>query len=328
MKTGVRPKPLSLQTTDLTEAIERAEEDRAHPVITAVTEGLRPEVAAHIAYKLARKEYSRATGSAKKYNLLRLVEFLPRGIALPAVSTEQLQAFYDASLKKTSGATAHKRLMDAQAFFRWAKEVAKKVRRNPADDVKTVPVPNGARVRFCTVEERDRLINECVREDLKFVLMMGFHCGLRKQEIIQAVPFWFNLAGGHLDMRPTPTMPFNAIKRARTVPLRAVVLEFLHGYKLREPFMLRPDVEAGKDIYRYDFDVALQKHVTACGLPWVTAHVMRHTFASLLVIQNTSIFKVARWLGDSVKTAEKHYAHLAPSDEDIEEHAVRKRVPR
>ena len=50
----------------------------------------------------------------------------------------------------------------------------------------------------------------------------------------------------------------------------------------------------------------------------VTAHVMRHTFASLLVQAGVSIYKVARWLGDGVEVVEDHYGHLAPKDSDIE----------
>ena len=50
----------------------------------------------------------------------------------------------------------------------------------------------------------------------------------------------------------------------------------------------------------------------------VTAHVMRHTFASLLVQAGVSVYKVARWLGDGVEVVEEHYGHLAPKDSDIE----------
>lgn len=53
----------------------------------------------------------------------------------------------------------------------------------------------------------------------------------------------------------------------------------------------------------------------------MTAHVMRHTFASIAVQSNVSIYKVARWMGDGVEVVEKHYAHLAPQDVDIEKTA-------
>ncbi len=48
----------------------------------------------------------------------------------------------------------------------------------------------------------------------------------------------------------------------------------------------------------------------------------------LLVQGNTSIFKVAMRLGDTVRVTEKHYAHLAQKDDDIELHvpaAVKKK---
>ncbi len=50
-------------------------------------------------------------------------------------------------------------------------------------------------------------------------------------------------------------------------------------------------------------------------------NVLRHTFASGLVRRGVSIFKVSKLLGhSSVRTTEKHYAHLAPNTllDDIE----------
>jgi site-specific recombinase XerD len=50
----------------------------------------------------------------------------------------------------------------------------------------------------------------------------------------------------------------------------------------------------------------------------VTPHIMRHTFASLLAIKGVSLYKIANWPGDTLATTEKHYAHLLPTDPDIE----------
>jgi integrase/recombinase XerC len=48
-------------------------------------------------------------------------------------------------------------------------------------------------------------------------------------------------------------------------------------------------------------------------------HQLRHTFASLLVQRGVDIHKVAKWIGDSVATTERFYAHLAPGyDSEIE----------
>ena len=53
-------------------------------------------------------------------------------------------------------------------------------------------------------------------------------------------------------------------------------------------------------------------------VPWVTPHIMRHTFASLLASAGVSIYKIAKWLGDDVRTVQRHYAKLLPNDSEIE----------
>jgi len=58
----------------------------------------------------------------------------------------------------------------------------------------------------------------------------------------------------------------------------------------------------------------LAKHKCA----WVTPHVARHTFASLLASAGVSIYKIAQWLGDDVRVVQQHYAKLLPKDADIE----------
>jgi integrase len=55
----------------------------------------------------------------------------------------------------------------------------------------------------------------------------------------------------------------------------------------------------------------------AQAVGWVTPHVMRHTFASLLAIDGKSIYKIAAWLGDTVRVTERVYAHLCPQDGDV-----------
>ena len=75
-----------------------------------------------------------------------------------------------------------------------------------------------ARESFCSFEERDRLISECIDDELKFVLYCGFHAGLRFNEIIEAIPGWFDLEHGRIMLRKTKTMQFKD-REERTVPM-------------------------------------------------------------------------------------------------------------
>lgn len=120
-----------------------------------------------------------------------------------------------------------------------------------------------------------------------------------------------------LHVRKTPTFEPKD-KDERTVPLTRPFRDFLKEYGLRTPFMLQPDVAHGRSLYRYDFDRPYFAYLTPLGFRWVTAHVMRHTFGSLLASASCSIYKIAVWMGDEVATAQKHYAHLLPVDPDIE----------
>jgi len=62
-----------------------------------------------------------------------------------------------------------------------------------------------------------------------------------------------------------------------------------------------------------NIDRAFSEFADAVGFGWVTPHVCRHTWASLAVQGGMPIAKVAKMLGDTLKTTEDNYAHLAPS---------------
>jgi integrase len=48
------------------------------------------------------------------------------------------------------------------------------------------------------------------------------------------------------------------------------------------------------------------------GMPWVTPHVLRHTYASLAAMAGQPMQDIAHVMGDDIKTVMDNYAHLAP----------------
>lgn len=58
---------------------------------------------------------------------------------------------------------------------------------------------------------------------------------------------------------------------------------------------------------------AFKKVAEIAKLPWVTAHVIRHTGVSLLFMKGVEPQKVAKLTGDDVKTLLENYAHLLPN---------------
>lgn len=306
---------INLETDDFSEAVKRANAIRANPTVLAPS-GLLGEIDRFIAYQLRMQIYTRHTAVTKKNKLKLLSEFLPAHATAASVTTKQLQGWHDALLKTVTTSTIDGYMMSARAFFRWASEVERLRHTQPMDGVKLVKSEGRARKDFCSFEVRDRLIANCTDMDLKFVLLCGFHAGLRLNEIIQARPFWFDLPGMRIVLRQTPTMKFKD-REERTIPLTIEFAEFLKNYGLREPFMLKPEIEQGIWLYRYDPRRVFRSYIKAQGVK-ITPHTMRHTFASLLVTAGESIYKVAVWMGDNVDTVQKHYGHLGPDMGGIE----------
>lgn len=311
---------VSLHTGDLSEAIRKAAAMRHGPELEP-GDRLTPSTERFVAYMLALREKGAEGGWAKAtnnkiYTLRRFVEFC--GNTTPdRISTGLIRRFYEERLQTLNAQTAYGNLMTVRSFFNWCRDVEKSVRDNPCVPLRISAPPSVGRKDFCSAELVASLIQNCDREDLKFVLYCGFHAGLRFLEITEAVPWWFDLKAGLLHLRKTVTIQFKD-REERTIPLTASFTKFVRDdYGLREPFMLHPENQHGKNRYRYDFTRPFREYMKAQGCQWVTPHTMRHTFASLLASLppekgGPSIFQIAVWLGDDVRTVQKHYAKLRP----------------
>lgn len=329
MVSGHRPKAISLHTADWQEGIKNRDDILAMPILS---EGgtVMAEAEAHRADMLKRGKYTVHTERAKRGPLRRFAQAMGRKTDLSEVTHEMVKGFYLSELRRgLSPGTVHKVWLDIRALFTWA--IAKgKIRVNPALGVESKdgdiqPVKVKPRVLYCEQVLQDQLINNCLREDVKFVLVMGFHAAMRFNEILHAVPEWFDRKHRIIKIGDTEHKKFNDVKRARDLSMRPEVEEFLKEYGMRRPFMLRPDKvlrarswskkSAGPPLYRWDFSLPLREYLKTqmwqgADCTWVTPHVMRHTFASLLLLQGVPPFIVAQAMGDSLKTVLGTYGHM------------------
>jgi len=104
-----------------------------------------------------------------------------------------------------------------------------------------------------------------------------------------------------------------------------VFVSYLQKYPFEKgKWCIASEKVRGKAEYRYDFERPYKTYIDWIAkeleqdLAWVTPHVMRHTFASLLASSGVSLYKIAKWLGDTPATTEKHYAHLQAEDDDVD----------
>ena len=304
---------VSLETKDYAEAVQRATEVADRPELQP-SRAMDSEIQRFIEYKLRSNRYSPASADSKRYILQEFADTLGN-VSPGQVTAFHCKAFYKRMKERVSPSTAESYMFTLRSFFQWC--VSDNLcRRNPAMEVEMDRVDHQARIKFTDLELAQKLIANAPNDDMRFILFCGFHVGMRKQEIIEAIPEWFNLSRKTLEIRATAT--FRPKDRdARTVPLTDQFAEFLQSYGLRKPFVLKPEVEQGKFRYRYDFRRPFTDCMAEQGVPWITPHVMRHSFASICAMKGIDIYRIATWLGDDVRVVQKHYAKLRPDDREI-----------
>ncbi len=311
---GRRRIQVSLETSDYATAVTKAQEILNQPLLNT-TVGFKPDLEDYAGEQTQNSVWTKRSRKSKYAVLLMFGEDL-NWTPLPKITTVQIQRWYDQQVNRIAVVTANSYVTNIKTFLNWAVE-KQIIPDNPAEAVKLRKTVNGDRKRFCTFAQRDEIIRKAADEEIKFILYCGFFAGFRKNEIVEARPDWFDLEHKLIHIKTTDTF-LAKDKEERTIPMAEEFYQFLKKYGLRKPFMIQPDVVHGKADYRYDFRKPFKAHMESLGFNWVTPHVMRHTFASLLASNGVSLYKIAKWLGDGEATTAKHYAHLLPADSDIE----------
>ncbi len=326
MRGGLRPRLIHLSTESMAEAVRMADAIRRKQFFAESTEPLAALADAFLTAKAAEGEHKSAVTTATARAALRrfqgAVKCPPREI-----STAKIREWKAAMLAEgLSRASVSGYMRYAQSFCTWLEREGK-VLRNPFAGEKnlfpkSIPTRRG---RVCDKATRDRLIAECDYPPLKAVLYIGFHAGLRKNEILNIRPDWISRAP---DGTPTHIHIRNergadggiafAVKdsEAKTVPVSTPLALFLRDeYGLdHSPYLIRPDKPASKYRYRWEWKRRWATYMRAQGVPWVTVHTMRHTWFTLLLSAppgtQPSLLHLERWSGTSAETIKKHYAHL------------------
>lgn len=324
---GARPF-IDLQTYDEAEAVNRVRNLERSPLLRIHSSGLKAEVSQFVAYKLKRREFSRDSANTKVLILNRLADWLPEEATSATVHPDDVSRFYDELRDEVSDSTAEGYMTTLSSFFRWAVEVKRTRLDNPIAKVDIIRAEHIARKRFCDKKTKNGLIAAAPNDDLLFINFCGFDAGLRRGEISEARVDWFDLDEGSLHVQRSIGKRLREGEREwrpkynkeRVIPLTRPYRKFLKRYlKDREPldFALAPDVKHHVWRYRYDIRRPFSDFMRSQGMPWVTPHVMRHSFASNLKSAGISNAKIAEWMGNSERVTERTYAHLKPDDRDI-----------
>lgn len=305
----------SLGTTDFTEAIAKAEAIKrtTGPQHRAAAAACTAEIDAYIAAK-RHAGLTRATLDSRRYVLRSFAA--ATAAETPRHITPTACAVWFAQHLKSKPQTAIAYLRQVRWWLSWLIE-QNKLGTDPTADIKPPRIRPQPRRLFLLPDEARAVLDTCTDPSLKFVLYCALHAGMRKLEIIEAPPAWFDLRLKLIQIEATPTF-IPKDRERRTVPMTDEFRDFLRDhYGLPTPFMFRPEQTHGASVYRADFRKRFNTHLAKLNLTRFTFHDLRRTFASLLVSKGVSIYKVAKWLGDEIETAEATYGHLIPQDTEI-----------
>ena len=336
---------VALKTKDRDEAVRMAMKLLNIEPEQISTDAIEHEIDRFVADKIAKGKFSRFSAPEKKRTLLRFANWHGKDKPATSVTFLVMEAYHE-HLRDAGKApsTILGYMMGIRSLFSWLL-AKKRITSNPCEKIEYGRREYGAKDRhaeegdaplYCPAPLRDKLLTgwrtipATVLEPEKaklvaFVLHAGFEAGMRKNEIIEARPAWFFLEGKN-SMRIAKTNTFTPKgKDSRTIPMTTVLAdflkEFLQGHK--GTWCIAPEKMRGRSKYRFDFNKSYRRYLAHMGkeletdLMWINPHVMRHTFGSLLAIAGESLYKIAKWMGDSPEVVATHYAHLQADDDAI-----------
>jgi integrase len=326
-----------LGTDDPVKAAAEADKIRLNPDQYKEIKAWDEQIASYIARRLNRKTFT-AKSASETERVLRKFRDHIGGESAATVTGKDLQDWYDLLEKKNAEGSARTYAARVEAFLRWLSR-QQKTRFMPEFKLEFIrPDPENVKVGDAVPPAGvANLLAKCPRKDLKFVLFAGFQEGMRKNEIINATPDWFDLKTATITIPASQTVDgvrFIRKNRKKSVlPLMPQFKAFLTkefvGWK-KQSFMLHPKVKVttrkgNPRVYRWDPRTPFEKHVTNCKLAWVGMHIMRHTFITLCLEAGYTLEQVSEWTGDTIKTLQKHYSHVKPRSDTL--HTDPFRVP-
>jgi integrase len=176
--------------------------------------------------------------------------------------------------------------------------------------VKTFKGVDAARIRYLTVEEARRLINACAPAEFRQLVRAALETGCRYSELAGLEVSDFN-----------PDSNTVAVRRSKTGKARHVVItaeggEFFRqvcaGRRGSDLMFRRADGEQWGRAHQVRLMAAANERAKID--PPVVFHGLRHTWASLAVMNGVPLMVVAKNLGHSdTRMVERSYGHLSQS---------------
>jgi integrase len=173
-----------------------------------------------------------------------------------------------------------------------------KLQHNPLSNLKRLP-ENNVRMRILTPDEFERLVQVCP-DYLRPVVLMAYHMGLRRSEILELIWPEVDLKKGFIRLPPERTK----IDQARVIPIHPMVKAILAGLP-RGLYTDRVFLQNG--IPFDDFKKSFRSACDKAGILDFTFHDFRHCALNNLRLAGNDYFKIMAISGHRTLSCFKRY---------------------
>jgi integrase len=159
-----------------------------------------------------------------------------------------------------------------------------------------------------TREQAARFLNACQMPHVRLFVICAMTTGARIGALVGLKWDRVDFDGRTINLHD-PTRPRTKKGRA-VVPINRTLMAALQEARAGAltPYVIEWNGKPVKEVKH-----ALAAAARRCGLPWVTAHVFRHSAASWMAEAGVPMFEIAQFLGHAdSRTTEKTYARLSP----------------
>jgi site-specific recombinase XerD len=276
---------------------------------------------------LGRRDLAAKTIAAYRIDVLAFARWFPDSAGEPfsarAVTPTDLRDYksYLRIVERRQAATLNRRFAALRAFFRWARG-AGLITELPTESVRGVPAAPRT-PKALAKRDVDRLIREAERHGQPrnlAILQLLRHTGLRVGELC-------NLRLDDLtisERRGTLLVRSGKGDKDRTVPLNNDVRRAVTAYLPVRPLVTDDHLfvgQRGDPLQPQGVQLVVRKYAQRAGLPDVTPHILRHSFAKQILDAGEDLATVQRLLGH--ERLETTAIYTQPTARDLEQ-AVRR----
>jgi len=256
----------------------------------------------------AEGNFSQGTVAIYKATLRNFIEYIGN-LPLTNYTPQHFDVYKTERLKTIKAVTVNIELRTLRAFFNTA--VRWKLLESNPFNIQLVRVPEN-KPTFITKQEFQKLLSVIEENWLKEVIIFAVSTGLRRGELVNLKWESVDLNRKLLYVESTPTFRTKA-GRMRIIPLNDTALYLLQSRKSKDTSSYVFSLNE-KPLFANWITHLFKRYVREANLcnQSIHFHSLRHSFASWLAQDGTSVYVIKDLLGHSDVKTTQIYSHLQP----------------